>query len=126
MDKKEKLAAVMDDKWNSVTDKYTIKGLLGSGSYGTVVEAIHKDSGETVAIKLITKINKTSYTARKVLREITILRKLSESSNNLYTIKLLDVILPTGVTENSIDDLDHIFLVTTYHQYDLKAFLTSK
>ena len=94
MNKKEKLAAVMDDKWDSVTDKYTIQGVLGSGSYGTVVEAIHKDSGETVAIKLITKINKTSYTARKVLREITILRKLSESSNNLYTIKLLDVILP--------------------------------
>lgn len=47
-----------------------------------------------VAIKLIQNIDKSSYTTRKVLREIIILRKLSEIEENLFTIKLLDVIIP--------------------------------
>lgn len=47
-----------------------------------------------VAIKLIQNIDKSSYTTRKVLREIIILRKLSEMEENLFTIKLLDVIIP--------------------------------
>ena len=47
-----------------------------------------------VAIKLIQNIDKSSYTTRKVLREIIILRKLSEMDENLFTIKLLDVIIP--------------------------------
>ena len=40
---------------------------------------------------------KDEYSARKILREIKILRKLSRIPNNLFTTKLIDVILPEGV-----------------------------
>ena len=39
-----------------------------------------------------------SYQARKTLREIKILRKLSRIPNNLFTTTLLDVILPAEMT----------------------------
>jgi hypothetical protein len=59
---------------------------------------------------LITNIDKDVYSARKVLRELIILRKLSEMDQNLYTTKILDVILPEDAVEvtseeNMIKDL---------------------
>ena len=41
------------------------------------------------------------YQARKVLREITLLRKLSRIPNNIFTSQLYDIILPTGVLEEN-------------------------
>ena len=40
---------------------------------------------------------KDEYSSRKILREIKILRKLSRIPNNLFTTRLIDVILPEGV-----------------------------
>ena len=34
---------------------------------------------------------------RKVLREITILRKLTEMDENIFTTKIIDIIIPNGV-----------------------------
>jgi hypothetical protein len=48
---------------------------------------------------LITNIDKDVYSARKVLRELIILRKLSEMDQNLYTTKILDVIMPENAVE---------------------------
>ena len=59
-----------DERWNLVAKTYDLKEVLGQGSYGTVMKAVCKKTKETVAIKLITKINLTSYSARKALREI--------------------------------------------------------
>jgi hypothetical protein len=38
-----------------------------------------------------------SYQARKTLREIKILRKLSRIPNNLFTTALIDIILPADM-----------------------------
>jgi hypothetical protein len=43
-----------------------------------------------------------SYQARKTLREIKILRKLSRIPNNLFTTALLDIILPEGILLNQV------------------------
>jgi hypothetical protein len=59
---------------------------------------------------------------RKVIRELFILRKLSEIPNNIYTTKIIDVILPGKCKITSEDDeksqevldldlLTHIFVV---------------
>ena len=52
---------------------------------------------QVVAIKLMKNIFGDSYQARKTLREIKILRKLSRIPNNLFTTGLLDVILPSDM-----------------------------
>jgi hypothetical protein len=59
-----------------------------------VIRAKVKSTGDIVAIKLIKNIFKCVYQARLAYREIFILRKLSEIDENIYTTRLLDIILP--------------------------------
>jgi len=47
-----------------------------------------------VAIKLIEHPFDNYYSALQLSREIKILRKLSEMKNNIFTPKLLDIIIP--------------------------------
>lgn len=56
-----------------------------------------KETKQVVAIKLMKGIFNDLYSARKTLREIKILRKLSRVPNNLFTSILYDIILPTEV-----------------------------
>jgi mitogen-activated protein kinase 1/3 len=73
-----------------------------------------------------------------VLREIFLLRKFTECQENVFTVKLLDIIFPsnfkdidlkeeskTGELEIDLGDLDHIFLVMSAGQNDLKDVLES-
>jgi serine/threonine protein kinase len=75
-----------------VQQDYELESILGSGSFGTVTKAKHRISGKVVAIKHIPNAFRNSYTSRKVLREIVILRKLSNMKYNLFTPKLYQVI----------------------------------
>ena len=76
------------------------------------------------------EVRQDSYYIRKLLREIIILRKLSEMEDNVFTNKLLDVILPTGV-QNEIEsqgtfqnsNFTHVFLVLEKSDRDLKNLL---
>jgi mitogen-activated protein kinase 1/3 len=92
-----------------------------------------------VAIKLIRNLQQSSYGARKILREITLLRKLSECEENIFTVQLLDLILPQAfraengqiseaakrdVTQD-LSKLDHIFLVMTLVEQDFKQLFDS-
>jgi mitogen-activated protein kinase 1/3 len=136
----------------SIKKNYKLLEELGKGSFGTVVKAKNRQTGAKVAIKLIKDINKSSYSLRKLLREIIILRKLSEIENNIFTIKLLDIIIPdfdftteleTGNNlrkcktdesaklkkkESSISvstSYEAIFLVMDFGQTDFKKMLNS-
>jgi serine/threonine protein kinase len=59
--------------------------LLGEGSFGLVKKAKSLKTGQEVAIKLIDNIQTSKYYCRKVLREIIILRKLSDIKENIFT-----------------------------------------
>jgi serine/threonine protein kinase len=73
---------------------------LGEGSFGQVYLAKHRETGKKVAIKLIKNLQNSVYNAKKVLREIELLSKLSELSENIFTVKLLEVILPACVDQD--------------------------
>ena len=66
---------------------------MGTGSFGTVIMAKSLKTGKKVAIKLIKEF-KSHYAIRKVLREIRLLRKLSEIETNIFTVKILDIYFP--------------------------------
>lgn len=68
----------LDNHWNELKDDYKMVKILGKGTFGTVVKAVHRQTKTVVAIKYIDGISKNSYSARKVLREVKIMRKLSE------------------------------------------------
>lgn len=67
-----------------------------------MVKARHRTSNKEVAIKQIGDAFDHQYSARKVLREIQILRKLTFMKNNVFTTKLYDIITP-GFDVTQID-----------------------
>ena len=43
----------LNEDWQCLADEYKIVELIGSGSFGSVYQAVHRQSGRTVAIKRI-------------------------------------------------------------------------
>ncbi|KAG6812745.1 hypothetical protein H0H92_000791 [Tricholoma furcatifolium] len=54
---------------------------MGSGAYGVVISAEDEISGETVAIKLVTRVFDKIQLAKRALREITLLRHFAGHEN---------------------------------------------
>ncbi|MDR3548987.1 MAG: protein kinase [Candidatus Pacebacteria bacterium] len=69
-----------------VTDYYDIKEMLGRGNYGVVRAAVHKKTGQRVAIKMLTKKKLEGEKLDLARREIEIL-KICQHSN---IIRLID------------------------------------
>ena len=89
----------MDKLWKQVKTEYKLKSELGAGSYGQVMLAKHRHTKQKVAIKLIRDCFKDACMARKTYREVKILRKLSSIPKNIFTTRLIDIILPEGVMD---------------------------
>lgn len=51
-------------------EKYKLLSFIGKGSYGQVVLARNKLTGEAVAIKMVKNFTKSEYATVKLLREI--------------------------------------------------------
>ena len=67
---------------------------MGEGSYGKVVLGSSKATGVMVAVKYIPGIFDNDYDCVKATREIQIMRHFTGMANNIYTTKLLDLMLP--------------------------------
>ena len=61
-------------KKGNITNEYTISSSLGSGSFGTVRQAVHKLTGQPRAIKILKKADQDE---NKLFLEVEILCKLS-------------------------------------------------
>ena len=57
---------------------------LGEGSFGTVFKAKDITNGKMCAIKLLMNCFSTNYVARKIYREIKLMRKLCDFDNKIY------------------------------------------
>ena len=84
---------------------YKIKALIGSGSFGQVVKAKHIRTGKTVAIKLIENAFQSTYEGIKIIREVQIMRHLTQMKTP-YSIQLFDL-----VTD---EEMNKVFLVMEY------------
>ena len=80
--------------WECLTTDYELHKIQGQGSFGQVVKATIKAKNEIVAIKYIADAFDDVHSVKRVYREITILRHLSQMDNNIFTVKLIDVIIP--------------------------------
>ena len=65
----------------SLGNDYKVLHSLGEGAYGTVVAALHKPSGRSVAIKKVLPFEHTLFCLR-TLRELKLLRFFSETCVN--------------------------------------------
>eukprot|EP00602_Paraphysomonas_sp_CaronLab_P006898 CAMPEP_0185023074 /NCGR_PEP_ID=MMETSP1103-20130426/5774_1 /TAXON_ID=36769 /ORGANISM="Paraphysomonas bandaiensis, Strain Caron Lab Isolate" /LENGTH=544 /DNA_ID=CAMNT_0027555491 /DNA_START=52 /DNA_END=1686 /DNA_ORIENTATION=- len=73
-----------------IDDHYTIKRVIGRGSYGEVSQALDQRTNTLVAIKRIQNIFDSSTDAKRIYREIFILRHMKHPN----IIRLLDVKAP--------------------------------
>jgi len=105
----------MIEGWEVGAD-YECLRVLGKGGYGQVCEAIHKPSGKRVAIKRMDNIFCNRHHARRILREIVILRKLRHQ----YVIDLFDIIEPEDQ-----DNFSSVYIVLELADRDMRKLIES-
>ena len=106
----------MMKEWKPILDKYEPIKVLGSGSYGQVIEAMNKTTKKKVAIKRVTCLFEDLIDTKRILREITLLRFMK----NQFIVELLNIIYDK-------DDpfFDTIFLIFECLPSDLKKIIKS-
>lgn len=115
MNKRKSLNMGQFADWE-VGDDYECVKLLGQGSYGAVVSAIHKPTGKKVAIKRMDGVFEDEVDCKRILREINLLRKLEHP----YVINILDVIDP-----KNHETFDSLYVVLELAESDLKKVIKS-
>ena len=98
--------------------KYELIRPVGHGAFGVVVSALDKDSGEKVAIKKISRVFADAMDAKRILREILLMRRLGDHEN---VIRILDII-PPPITADEFDD---IYIVQDLMETDLHRIIYS-
>ena len=78
-----------------VGEEYELVKLIGSGSYGEVVLAVHIPTSKRVAIKKIDQLFSSVTDAKRQLREILLLKQLAGHRN---IVKLLDILEPPNLS----------------------------
>lgn len=99
-----------------VPDHYEIKHLIGKGAYGYVYFAHDKKKKMNVAIKKVTRLFEDLIDCKRILREITILRRLKSK----YTIGLCDIVIP-----EDFFTFDELYLVLEIADSDLKKLIVT-
>lgn len=108
-----KVASLIDDLFPPEDlPNYSVRKIIGKGSYGHVARAVRKDGNATVAIKRITNIFHKTPETRRILREIMLLK----NCNHPNIVHLLDIIIPKSQNADNFTDL---YLVTEYCDCDL-------
>lgn len=100
-----------------VDDRYTVQKRVGSGAYGHVFSAKDSMSGKKVAIKWIHKAFEDVIDAKRVLREIKILKFLEHEN----IVELLDIQRPEDYTT-----YDDVYIITHLMEADLHHLIYSK
>ena len=95
---------------------YKCEKLLGSGSYGSVAMAAQLSTGKKVAIKKMDNIFDDETDCKRILREITLLRKLKHPC----IVELVEILMPKDPKSFST-----IYVVMEYAESDLKKILKS-
>jgi mitogen-activated protein kinase 1/3 len=103
-------------EWKVILDYYQPVKVLGTGSYGHVIEAIHKQTKKKVAIKRVTCLFEDIVDTKRILREITLLRFMK----NQFVVELLDIIY-----EEDNPNFDTIYLIFECAPSDLKKIIKS-
>ena len=103
-------------EWGPILNRFEPLRIIGSGSYGKVIEAIDKINKKRVAIKRINDLFIDLIDTKRILREITLLLFMK----NPFIVELLDIMYDT-----TRKDFDCIYLIFEYLPSDLKKLIKS-
>ncbi|KAK0877912.1 mitogen activated protein kinase [Friedmanniomyces endolithicus] len=97
----------------NVSEQYEIQDVVGEGAYGVVCSALHKPSGQKVAIKKITPFDHSMFCLR-TLREMKLLRYF----NHENVISILDIQKP-----RSFESFSEVYLIQELMETDMHQTL---
>ncbi|GAA6010734.1 hypothetical protein JCM11491_002921 [Sporobolomyces phaffii] len=97
----------------SVGTKYAVQDVIGEGAYGVVASAIHRPTGQKVAIKKIAPFDHSMF-ALRTLRELKLLRYFAEQQVSENIISIVDIVKPT-----SLDSFKEVYLIQELMETDL-------
>ena len=95
---------------------YVCERLLGTGSYGKVALATRKSTGQKVAIKRMENIFEDETDCKRILREVTLMRKLKHP----FVVELVELLYP-----DNPESFDTLYVVMEYAESDLKKIIKS-
>mgnify|MGYP000966293017 CR=1 FL=1 len=101
--------------WEVGSD-YTCEKLLGTGSYGKVALALKKSTGQKVAIKRMENIFDDETDCKRILREVTLMRKLRHP----FVVNLIEILYPSQP-----DTFSTLYVVMEFAESDLKKIIKS-
>jgi mitogen-activated protein kinase 1/3 len=101
-----------------VVTKYSLKKPIGHGAYGVVISAFDKESNRDVAIKKVSHAFEDAIDAKRILREILLMKKLVHEN----VIRIIDIIPPPPTAE----DFDDIYIVQDLMETDLHRIIYSR
>ncbi|EQK99570.1 hypothetical protein G6O67_001365 [Ophiocordyceps sinensis] len=100
----------------NVSEQYDIQDVVGEGAYGVVCSAIHKPSGQKVAIKKITPFDHSMFCLR-TLREMKLLRYF----NHENIISILDIQKPRGY-----ESFNEVYLIQELMETDMHRVIRTQ
>ena len=102
----------------TIDKRYKFIKVIGKGAYGTVISCRDTITGKNVAIKKISRAFEDVVDAKRLLREIKLLRHLQHEN----TIGLLDIIRPAV----SVGGFEDVYMVLELMETDLHRIIHSK
>lgn len=104
----------------NVGSRYRVCDVIGEGAYGVVCSAIHRPTGQKVAIKKIQPFEHQMF-ALRTLRELKLLRHFQENDVSENIISILDVVRPP-----TYEAFNEVYLIQELMETDLHRVVRSQ
>lgn len=92
------------DQFPDLPSKYKLQQVLGEGAFSSVYQGKNLETDETVAIKIINKLNLTQKQLANIHNEIHVMNTLANAGSHQNTLRLIE----------SFDTPDNCFLIIEY------------
>jgi tRNA A-37 threonylcarbamoyl transferase component Bud32 len=96
--------------------RYVPKRRIGSGAYGTVISAVDEQSGSQVAIKKVARAFDDLIDAKRILREVRLMRTFSHPN----ILGLYDLIRPS-----SLEHFEDVYIISLKKSSDMQRIIFS-
>ncbi len=103
----------------TVDTKYSFNRVIGSGAYGVVISAEDTQSKTRVAIKMVPKAFQDEIDAKRILREIKLLKHFKHEN----IVSIVDMMPPMA---RYVDDFTDVYIVSELMETDLYRIIYSK